>query len=128
MKRRRVDLCRYVTEKLDEVRNPPVYTACKRKGERLRAVIGERLAANAAAEASMSAAEKDRLRRELIARPLEKGHERLPFPYKLIVPLKYAIAYLTVPKESRRATHWVVFPKFDREGRRPIVLRHEPRH
>jgi hypothetical protein len=125
VKRRRIDLCRYVTEKLDEVRNPPTYTACRRRVERLRAVIAERLAWNQRAEASTSAEEKERLRRELVARPLEKGHERLPFPYKLIVPFRYAVAYLTVPSESRRATRWVVFPKFDLEGRRPIVLRRE---
>lgn len=122
-KRRDVDVCSYVAPGWDEEVNPPEFTASRARVARIRAAIDERRAANAKAETSMSAEEKRALAKDLLSRPLPESHGRLPFFYKIYVALKWAVAYFTVPEDSREAISYLVFPKFRAEGRRPISLR-----
>jgi hypothetical protein len=121
VKRRGVDLCAYVTSDLDEVLDPPAFTAGARKVKRLEAAIARRKTA-AAAEESMSVEDEERVRRRVLSRALEKGHDHLPFFYKIAVAFRYAFAWLTLPKDVVGPTHWVVFPRLERKGRKPLRI------
>jgi hypothetical protein len=122
-KRRDVDVCSYVSPGWDEAVNSPVFTASPRRVARIRAAIAERLAENESAEKSMGPGEKRTLAEKLLSRRLPESHGRLPFCYKLYIAMKWAVAYFTVPKDSREAIGYLVFPKFQLAGRRPIELR-----
>ena len=122
-RRRDVDVCAYVGPGWDEEVNPPAFTASRARVARIRAAIAERRASNAKAETSMSAGEKRAFAKELLSRPLPESHGRLPFFYKVYVALKWAVAYFTVPEDSREAISCLVFPKFRVEGRRAASLR-----
>ncbi|HET9796042.1 MAG TPA: hypothetical protein VFS34_16450 [Thermoanaerobaculia bacterium] len=125
VRRREVDVCRFVEPGWDEALDPPVFTAGRRKRARIEAAVAERLAANARGEA-LPPSEKRRLERELTERVLPAGHGKLPFPDELWVALKWGTAYLTIPRDSRRAIRALAFPKFRREGRRPLRMMRVP--
>jgi len=125
VKRRDVDVCRYVNERMDEGRNVPAYTAGKRKTTRLEKAIEERRAANARAE-TLGAEERRALKEDLVKRPIDPEHGRLSIPQRTFLALRLVWAYLTLPSPSRRAANLIVFPKFDLERRKPLVIRREP--
>lgn len=122
-KRRDLDVCRYVSKRWDEVLNPPVFTARRGKVAKIEAAIAERIAENERALRSMSVEEKQALRLKLVGRSLPPDHGRLSFFAKITISLQWGIAYFTIPKEARRAIGFLVFPKFNLEDRRPVVLR-----
>ena len=124
-RRREVDVCAYVSPGFDEVTNPPVFTAGKAPVARIRKAIAARTIQNETAERSMTEEEKRSLEGWIVSRRLPESHGKLPFFYKLYVALKWGVAYFTVPKGSREAIGYLVFPKFRLRGRRPIALRRE---
>jgi hypothetical protein len=117
-----VDVCRFVEAGWDEAVTPPVFTEGRRKRERIQKAISERIDANRRAEASLGEEEKRNLEHELATRPLPPGHGRLPLPEKLWVIVKWGTAYLTIPRDSRRAIRALAFPSLRGEDRRPIRL------
>ena len=123
VRRRPIDLCRFVSPELDESVDPPVYSAGKRKVRRIQEAIAERVEQNRAAEASMGAAAREEMRRRLTARALPADHGRFPLFYKIGIVLRWAWAYFTMPKEARQAIGYLVFPDWKIEDRRPIVLK-----
>ena len=125
-KRRDLDVCSYVSQGFDEVVNPPTFTARRGRVARLEAAIEERRAVNDWAEKSLSPEEQRAWKDRIVQRPLDPSHARLPWAYKIYLVLKYIVAYLTIPAESRAPTSFVVFPNFKLKDRRPIVLRREP--
>ncbi|HEV8268249.1 MAG TPA: hypothetical protein VGR00_08455 [Thermoanaerobaculia bacterium] len=126
VKRRDVDVCRYVNDRMDEGRNVPAYTAGKKKTTRLEKAIEERRVSNARAERSLGAEERRAVKEELVKRPIDPEHGRLSIPQRTFLALRLAWAYLTLPSASRRAANLIVFPKFDLERRKPLVIRREP--
>lgn len=125
VRRRDVDVCRFVSSDFDEVRNPSIFTAGRAKVRRIRAAIAEREKDNAAAR-TLSAAEIGRLRGVLTARPLPPDHGRMPVFAGMGVLVKWAVAYLTMPRDSRRAIRYLAFPDFNRKDRTPIVMLRVP--
>jgi hypothetical protein len=111
---------------MDEGRNVPAYTAGKKKTTRLEKAIEERRASNARAERSLGAEERRAVKEELVKRPIDPEHGRLSIPQRTFLALRLAWAYLTLPSPSRRAANLIVFPKFDLERRKPLVIRREP--
>jgi hypothetical protein len=125
VRRRAVDVCRFVTAEWDEALDPPAFTENRRKRERIEAAITERVEANRAG-ASLPEGEKRRLERELTARRLPPRHGRLSFPDELWVAVKWGTAYFTIPRESRRAIRALAFPRFRLRDRRSITLMRAP--
>ena len=125
VRRRAVDVCRFVTPDWDEAIDPPVFTEGRAKRERIVAAIAERYAANRAG-AALPESEKKRLERELTARRLPPRHGRLSFPDELWVAVKWGTAYLTIPRDARTAIRALAFPDFKLRDRRPITLMRAP--
>jgi len=121
VRRRVVDVCRFVETDWDEGLNPPVFTEGRERRERIERAIAARWAANRNGEA-LPLAEKRRLEEELTGRSLPRDHGRLSLPEKLWVALKWGTAYIEIPSESRAAIRSLAFPKFRRDDRRPIRM------
>ena len=125
VRRRDVDVCRFVAPAWDEALDPPTFTEGAAPRRRIEAAIAERFAANTRGE-RLPEGEKRRLERSLTARALPRGHGRVSIPDKMWVAVKWGFAYLTIPRESRRAIRALAFPKFRRDDRRPIRLARVP--
>jgi hypothetical protein len=125
VRRRAVDVCRFVTTAWDEAIDPPAFTEGAGARRRIEKAIAERVAANARGD-RLSDEEKRRLERTLTARALPPDHGRPGIPDKLWIAVKWGFAYVTIPKESRRAIRALAFPDFHRGDRRSIRLARAP--
>ncbi|HET7453624.1 MAG TPA: hypothetical protein VFL12_12830, partial [Thermoanaerobaculia bacterium] len=76
VRRRDVDVCRFVTPAWDEAIDPPAFTEGAGPRRRIEKAIAERVAANARGE-RLPDTEKRRLERTLTARSLPPGHGRV---------------------------------------------------
>jgi len=123
VRRRNVDVCSYVTGKWDEVANPSTFTARRRKVERLRKAIAERIAFNENVWRTWSEEEQRAWRERILARRFQDVHVGLPLINRLYLLVKYPITYLTLPKDLRPGIHAIIFPRLKLDERRPIVLR-----
>ncbi len=113
VKRRNVDVCTFVTQEWDEAVNVSSFTA--RRGK---------VAFNRRVEETWSDEEKRVFKEKILQRRFETVHVGLTFAYRLYLLVKYPIAYLTLPKESRRGIRAILFPRLKLEERSPIVLKH----
>jgi hypothetical protein len=114
-RRRAVDLCAYVRPSMDEALNPPDYTGSPRRTARLRAAIARR-AAGALAEGDAS----------VVHREPDPRHHEISLLTRVSLIVKHAFTYLTMPREQRAGTRFLVFPNLKLERRRPIVLHRLP--
>ncbi len=125
IRRRDVDLCRYVTREFDEALDLSRLDLC-RGARRVEAAIAERQAEDAWAREGLTPQDLEELREKILARPGVSLRAGLPLSYEAYLGLKWGWAYLTMPRDSRRAVKCLVFPKFSLKNRAPILLRREP--
>jgi hypothetical protein len=126
VKRRDADVCTYVSPAWDEAANPPRYAESCRKSARVEAAVAERIAENEWAERALTEEDKLWLAQKILERPAVTIHARFRFPFALVVAARWVWSYLTLPRDSREAVNCIVFPKFSKRKRIPIVLKREP--
>jgi hypothetical protein len=126
VKRRDADVCTYVSPGWDEVVNPPRYAENCRKTARVEAAVAERIAENEWAERALTDADKLWLAQKIFERPGVTTHARFRLPFAIVVAARWVWSYLTLPRDSREAVNCIVFPKFSKKKRIPIVLKREP--
>jgi len=124
VKRRNIDVCTFLTQEWDEAVNVSSFTARRGKVEKLGTAIADRIAFNKRVEETWTDEEKRVFKEKILQRRFEAVHVGLTLAYRLYLLVKYPIAYLTLPEDSRRGIRAILFPKLKLEERSPIVLRH----
>lgn len=117
-----VHFCDYVSDQMDEVINPPSYTHNERKVRQLLDAIVNRQSFNAWAESQMSAESKQQFHDELVRRPMDPQHDHISPFHKFFLAVKDIFIYLTMPKDSRRAINYLIYPNVALSGRKDLEI------
>jgi hypothetical protein len=125
-KRNDVHFCDYITDEMDEVINVPSYSHSNQKVNALLAAIVARKSANTFAESSKSAKDIQEIHDSLIDRPMDPHHDHISPIHKGLIAFKDIFIYFTMPKDSRQAIGYLIFPRFSLSERKPVDIARPP--